>query len=206
MAKSVTDSFPACEELDTLNKKNQTLQKQRRLLREEVDEEDIALVVARWTGVPVTRMLESEMHKLTNMEERLKARVVGQDEAVTAVANAVRRSRSGISDPNRPIGTFMFLGPTGVGKTELAKAVAEFLFDDEKNLVRIDMSIHRNIPLHSSAPPDTSVPRRRTAHRSHPPAPYAVILFDEIEKAHPEVFNHAQILGEGRLTEDRAAL
>ena len=128
-----------------------------------MDEEDIALVVARWTGVPVTRMLESEMHKLTNMEERLKARVVGQDEAVTAVANAVRRSRSGISDPNRPIGTFMFLGPTGVGKTELAKAVAEFLFDDEKNLVRIDMSEYtENIPLHASSArrPDTSAMKK----------------------------------------------
>lgn len=194
------------KELDSLNQQIQQLQKERKLLKEEVDEEDVALVVSHWTGVPVTRMLESEMTKLSQMESRLHERVVGQDEAVSAISNAVRRSRSGIADPNRPIGSFIFLGPTGVGKTELAKAVAEFLFDDEKNLVRIDMSEYtekHSVARFIGAPPGyvgyeeggqlTEAIRKR---------PYAVILFDEIEKAHTEVFNlMLQILDEGRLTD-----
>jgi ATP-dependent Clp protease ATP-binding subunit ClpB len=178
----------------------------KKLLKEEVDEEDIAQVVARWTGIPVTRMLESETQKLTEMEDRLRRRVVGQDEAVAAVSNAVRRSRSGISDPNRPIGTFMFLGPTGVGKTELAKAVAAFLFDDEKSLVRIDMSEYmekHSVARLIGAPPGYvgygEGGQLTEAVRKHP---YSAILFDEIEKAHPEVFNLLlQVLDEGRLTD-----
>ena len=195
--------------IPSLQKELEGLKKQvheRKLLKEEVDEEDIAQVVARWTGVPVTRMLEGETQKLIQMEERLHKRVVGQDEAVAAVANAVRRSRSGIADPNRPIGTFMFLGPTGVGKTELAKAVAEFLFDDEKNLVRIDMSEYmekHSVARLIGAPPGyvgyEEGGQLTEAVRKHP---YCVILFDEIEKAHPEVFNLLlQVLDEGRLTD-----
>jgi ATP-dependent Clp protease ATP-binding subunit ClpB len=176
------------------------------LLKEEVDEEDIAQIVSRWTGIPVSRMLEGEIQKLIHMEERLHARVVGQDEAVEAVANAVRRSRSGLSDPNRPVGSFIFLGPTGVGKTELARALAEFLFDDEQALVRLDMSEYQEKHTVSrlvGAPPGyvgydeggqlTEAVRRR---------PYSVVLFDEIEKAHPDVFNVLlQILDDGRLTD-----
>ena len=194
------------KELEDLNKKIEQIEKQGKMLKEEVGDEDIAHVVARWTGVPVTRMLEGEMTKLSKMEERLHARVVGQEEAVTAIASAVRRSRSGISDPNRPIGSFIFLGPTGVGKTELAKAVAEFLFDDEKNMVRIDMSEYmekHSVARLIGAPPGYvgyEEGRQLTeAVRKHP---YCVILFDEIEKAHPEVFNLLlQILDEGRLTD-----
>src|SRR5205823_3347052 len=176
------------------------------LLKEEVDEEDIAQIVSRWTGIPVTRMLEGEIQKLIHMEERLHARVVGQDEAVEAVANAVRRSRSGLSDPNRPVGSFIFLGPTGVGKTELARALAEFLFDDEQALVRLDMSEYQEkhtVARMLGAPPGyvgydeggqlTEAVRRR---------PYSVVLFDEIEKAHSDVFNVLlQILDDGRLTD-----
>ncbi|HEX6349955.1 MAG TPA: ATP-dependent chaperone ClpB [Candidatus Dormibacteraeota bacterium] len=176
------------------------------LLKEEVDEEDIAQIVSRWTGIPVSRMLEGEIQKLIHMEERLHARVVGQEEAVEAVANAVRRSRSGLSDPNRPVGSFIFLGPTGVGKTELARALAEFLFDDEQALVRLDMSEYQEKHTVSrlvGAPPGyvgydeggqlTEAVRRR---------PYSVVLFDEIEKAHPDVFNVLlQILDDGRLTD-----
>src|SRR4029077_10726582 len=182
------------------------LQKDKRMLREEVDEEDIAQVVSKWTGVPVTRMLETEMQKLLKIEDRLHERVVGQDEAIDVVANAIRRSRSGLSDPNRPIGSFIFLGPTGVGKTELAKALAEFLFDDERNLLRIDMSEYmekHSVARLIGAPPGyvgfeeggqlTEAVRRR---------PYSVILFDEIEKAAAEVFNvFLQILDDGRLTD-----
>ena len=182
------------------------VQKEQQLLKEEVDADDIAEVVAKWTGIPVHRLKESETEKLLHIEERLKQRVVGQDEAISAVANAIRRARAGLSDPNRPIGSFIFLGPTGVGKTELAKALAEFLFDDERNLVRIDMSEYmerHTVARLIGAPPGyvgyeeggqlTEAIRRR---------PYSVILFDEIEKAHPEVFNVLlQLLDDGRLTD-----
>src|SRR2546429_560299 len=194
------------KELESKNGELVALQKEHRLLKEEVDEEDIAKIVSRWTGIPVQKMLEGEVQKLIKMEERLHARVVGQDEAVTAVANAVRRGRAGLSDPNRPIGSFIFLGPTGVGKTELARALAEFLFDDEHSLVRIDMSEYMERHAVSrliGAPPGyvgyeeggqlTEQVRRR---------PYAVILFDEIEKAHQDVFNILlQIMDDGRLTD-----
>ncbi len=176
------------------------------LLKQEVDADDIAEVVSKWTGIPVSRLMEGEVEKLIRMEERLHQRVVGQDEAIRAVANAVRRSRAGLSDPRRPIGSFLFLGPTGVGKTELARALAEFLFDDEDAMVRIDMSEYQERHTVSrliGAPPGyvgyeeggqlTEAVRRR---------PYAVVLFDEIEKAHPEVFNTLlQLLDEGRLTD-----
>ena len=176
------------------------------LLKEEIDEEDIAKIVAKWTGIPVSRMLEGEVQKLITMETRLHERVVGQDEAVRLVANAIRRNRAGLSDPNRPIGSFIFLGPTGVGKTELARALAEFLFDDEKSMVRIDMSEYmekHSVSRMIGAPPGyvgyeeggqlTEYVRRK---------PYSVVLFDEIEKAHPDVFNAMlQILEDGRLTD-----
>jgi ATP-dependent Clp protease ATP-binding subunit ClpB len=178
------------------------------MLKEEVDEEDVAEVVAKWTGVPVSKMLEGEMHKLVTMEERLRNRVIGQDEALTAVANAVRRARAGLQDPNRPVGSFIFLGPTGVGKTETARALAEFLFDDERAMVRLDMSEYMEkhaVARMIGAPPGyigyeeggqlTESVRRR---------PYSVILFDEIEKAHPDVFNILlQILDDGRLTDSK---
>jgi ATP-dependent Clp protease ATP-binding subunit ClpB len=194
------------KELEAKNGELVALQKEHRLLKEEVDEEDIAKIVSRWTGIPVQKMLEGEVQKLIKMEERLHARVVGQDEAVTAVANAVRRGRAGLSDPNRPIGSFIFLGPTGVGKTELARALAEFLFDDEQAMIRIDMSEYmekHTVARLVGAPPGyvgyeeggqlTEAVRRR---------PYSVILFDEIEKAHPDVFNILlQILEDGRLTD-----
>jgi ATP-dependent Clp protease ATP-binding subunit ClpB len=177
-----------------------------RMLKEEVDEEDVARIVSKWTGIPVSRMLESEVKKLITMEERLRQRVVGQDEALERVAHAIRRSRAGLSDPKRPIGSFIFLGPTGVGKTELARALAEFLFDDEHAMVRIDMSEYMEKHAVSrliGAPPGyvgyeeggqlTEQVRRR---------PYAIVLFDEIEKAHPEVFNvMLQIMDDGRLTD-----
>ncbi|NWF94160.1 MAG: ATP-dependent chaperone ClpB [Syntrophaceae bacterium] len=182
------------------------LQKSGKMLKEEVDEEDVAEVVSKWTGIPVSKMLEGEVEKLIRMEERLKQRVVGQDEAIIAVSNAVRRARAGLQDPNRPIGSFIFMGPTGVGKTELARALAEFLFDDEQAMVRIDMS--EFMEKHSvarliGAPPGyvgyeeggflTEAVRRR---------PYSIVLMDEIEKAHPEVFNILlQILDDGRLTD-----
>jgi ATP-dependent Clp protease ATP-binding subunit ClpB len=178
------------------------------LLKEEVTDEDVAEIVSKWTGIPVTRMMESEIQKLVRMEERLARRVIGQQEAVAAVSNAVRRSRAGLKDPARPIGSFIFLGPTGVGKTELARALAEFLFDDEQALVRIDMSEYMErhaVARLIGAPPGyvgydeggqlTEAIRRR---------PYAVVLFDEIEKAHPEVFNvMLQILDDGRLTDSK---
>ena len=177
-------------------------------LKEEVDEEDIAEVVAKWTGVPVSKMLEGEMQKLIQMEEKLRSRVIGQDEALEAVANAVRRARAGLQDPNRPVGSFIFLGPTGVGKTETARALAEFLFDDERSMVRLDMSEYMEkhaVARMIGAPPGyvgydeggqlTEAVRRR---------PYSVVLFDEIEKAHPDVFNVLlQILDDGRLTDSK---
>jgi ATP-dependent Clp protease ATP-binding subunit ClpB len=189
----------ATQELDVL-------QTSTRMLKEEVDAEDIAEVVAKWTGVPVTKLMEGEMQKLVHLEDLLHRRVIGQDAAVTATANAIRRSRAGLSDENRPIGSFMFLGPTGVGKTELARALAEFLFDDEKSLVRIDMSEYmekHSVSRLIGAPPGyigyeeggqlTESVRRR---------PYSVVLLDEIEKAHPEVFNVLlQLLDDGRLTD-----
>jgi ATP-dependent Clp protease ATP-binding subunit ClpB len=179
-----------------------------RMLKEEVDEEDIARIVSKWTGIPVSKMLEGEVKKLVTMEDRLRLRVVGQDEALERVANAIRRSRAGLSDPKRPIGSFIFLGPTGVGKTELARALAEFLFDDERALLRIDMSEYMEKHAVSrliGAPPGyvgyeeggqlTEQVRRR---------PYAVVLFDEIEKAHPDVFNVLlQIMDDGRLTDGK---
>jgi ATP-dependent Clp protease ATP-binding subunit ClpB len=176
------------------------------MLKEEVDAEDVAEVVAKWTGIPVAKMLEGDIQKLLKMEDRLKARVVGQDSAIHAVSNAVRRARAGLQDQNRPIGSFIFLGPTGVGKTELCRALAEFLFDDEQAMVRLDMS--EFMEKHSvsrliGAPPGyvgyeeggylTEAVRRR---------PYSVVLFDEIEKAHPDVFNALlQILEDGRMTD-----
>src|SRR5258708_2602935 len=164
-----------------------------RMLKEEVDEEDVARIVSKWTGIPVSKMLEGEVKKLINMEERLRLRVVGQDEALERVANAIRRSRAGLSDPKRPIGSFIFLGPTGVGKTELARALAEFLFDDEHAMVRIDMSEYMEKHAVSrliGAPPgyvgyDEGGQLTEQVRRH----PYAVVLFDEIEKAHPDVFN-----------------
>jgi ATP-dependent Clp protease ATP-binding subunit ClpB len=199
------------KKLEKLNKDLEQLQKSNRMLKEEVDEEDIAQVVSKWTGIPVSKMLETEMKKLLHIEERLKARVVGQDEAIDSVANAIRRSRSGLGDPNRPIGSFIFLGPTGVGKTELAKALAEDLFDDEKAMVRLDMSEYmekHSVARLIGAPPGyvgfeeggqlTEAVRRR---------PYSVILFDEIEKAAPDVFNvFLQILDDGRLTDGQGRL
>jgi ATP-dependent Clp protease ATP-binding subunit ClpB len=184
------------------------VQKNGRLLKEEVDEEDIAEVVSKWTGIPVHRLMESEAEKLLHMEERLKRRVVGQDHAIEIVANAVRRARAGLQDPNRPIASFIFVGPTGVGKTELAKALAEFLFDDERAMIRIDMSEYQerhSVARLIGAPPGyvgyeeggqlTEAVRRR---------PYSVVLFDEIEKAHPEVFNVLlQVLDDGRLTDGK---
>ena len=177
------------------------------MLKEEVDEEDIAEVVAKWTGIPVTRLLEGEIEKLVHMEERLHERVVGQDEAVRAVSEAVRRARAGLQDPNRPIGSFLFLGPTGVGKTELARALAEFLFDDERAMVRIDMSRVHGEAHRGAADRRAARLRRlrggRGAHRGGAAAARtAVILFDEIEKAHPEVLNVLlQLLDDGRLTD-----
>ncbi len=182
------------------------LQHSEQMLKEEVDEEDVAEIVAKWTGVPVSRLMEGEMQKLVRMEEVLHSRVIGQDAAVTAVANAIRRSRAGLSDPNRPIGSFLFLGPTGVGKTELARSLADFLFDDERAMVRIDMSEYmekHSVSRLVGAPPGyvgydeggqlTEAVRRR---------PYAVVLLDEVEKAHPDVFNVLlQLMDDGRLTD-----
>jgi len=184
------------------------LQKTQKMLKEEVDEEDIAEVVAKWTNIPVSRLMEGEIQKLIHMEERLHKRIVGQDEAITAVANAMRRARAGLQDPNRPLGSFIFLGPTGVGKTELARALAEFLFDDDQAMIRIDMSEYQEkhtVSRMIGAPPGyvgydeagqlTEAVRRR---------PYSVVLFDEIEKAHPEVLNVLlQLLDDGRLTDGK---
>jgi len=193
-------------ELEEENRRLQELQKDRAMLKEEVDDEDIAEVVSAWTGIPVSKLLEGEVEKLIRMEERLRRRVVGQEEALEKVSNAIRRARAGLQDPNRPIGSFLFLGPTGVGKTELARALAEFLFDDEKAMVRLDMSEYmerHTVSRLIGAPPGyvgyeeggqlTEAVRRR---------PYSVILLDEIEKAHGDVFNILlQILDDGRLTD-----
>jgi ATP-dependent Clp protease ATP-binding subunit ClpB len=194
------------KELEQEQQKLADTQKDKKMLKEEVDAEDVAEVVANWTGIPVSRMMESDVQKLIHMEDRLKQRVIGQDEGIQAVSSALRRARSGLQDPNRPIGSFIFLGPTGVGKTELARALAEFMFDSEQAMIRIDMS--EFMEKHSvarliGAPPGyvgydeggylTEAVRRR---------PYSVILFDEIEKAHPDVFNILlQILDDGRLTD-----
>jgi ATP-dependent Clp protease ATP-binding subunit ClpB len=179
-----------------------------RMLKEEVDEEDVARIVSKWTGIPLSKMLEGEVKKLINMEDRLRLRVIGQDEALERVSNAIRRSRAGLSDPKRPIGSFIFLGPTGVGKTELARALAEFLFDDERALVRIDMSEYMEKHAVSrliGAPPGyvgyEEGGQLTEQVRRHP---YAVVLFDEIEKAHPDVFNILlQIMDDGRLTDGK---
>ncbi len=199
--------IPALDrELETKTARLKRLQRSRRILKEEVVEEDIAEIVARWTGIPVARMLESEAEKLSRMESVLKERVVGQDEAVEKIANAVKRSRAGIADPNRPVGSFIFLGSTGVGKTELAKALAQFMFDDEKALIRVDMSEYmekHSVSKVIGAPPgyvgheESGNLSEIVRHR-----PYSVVLFDEIEKAHPDVFNILlQVLDDGRLTD-----
>jgi ATP-dependent Clp protease ATP-binding subunit ClpB len=194
-----------------LEKENQNLEKlqgSRKMLKEEVDSEDIAEVVAKWTGIPVSRLMEGEKEKLLRMEERLERRVVGQKKGILAVANAVRRARSGLQDPNRPIGSFIFMGPTGVGKTELARALAEFLFDDEQYMIRLDMSEYmekHSVARLIGAPPGyvgyEEGGQLTEAVRRHP---YSVVLFDEIEKAHPDVFNALlQILDDGRMTDGK---
>jgi ATP-dependent Clp protease ATP-binding subunit ClpB len=196
------------KQLASENEKLAAIQAKQRMLKEEVDAEDVAEVVAKWTGIPVSRLLEGEMQKLLHVEDRLRERVVGQDEALLLVANAVRRARAGLGDPRRPIGSFLFMGPTGVGKTELARALAEFLFNDEHAMVRLDMSEYmekHTVARLIGAPPGyvgydeggqlTEAVRRR---------PYAVVLFDEIEKAHPDVFNALlQVLDDGRLTDGK---
>ena len=188
------------------NKKLADLQKEKKMLKEEVEEEDIAKIVSEWRGIPLARLLEGEREKLTKMEERIETRIVGQNEAVHFVCNAIRRARTNLQDPNRPLGSFIFLGPTGVGKTELAKALAEFLFDDEQAMTRLDMSEYmekHTVSRLIGAPPgyvgyeeggQLTEPIRRK--------PYTVLLFDEIEKAHSDVFNVLlQILDDGRLTD-----
>lgn len=194
--------------IDAQTVKLSEIQKDNKMLKEEVDADDIAEIVSKWTGIPVTRMLESERQKLVHMEENLQKRVIGQEDAVAAVSNAIRRSRAGLQDENKPIGSFIFLGTTGVGKTELARALAEFLFDDEKAIVRIDMSEYMekfSVSRLIGAPPGyvgyeeggqlTEAVRRK---------PYCVVLLDEIEKAHPDVFNILlQVLDEGRLTDSQ---
>ncbi|MGC9341284.1 MAG: AAA family ATPase, partial [Bacteroidales bacterium] len=196
------------QNIEKLNEQLQKEQSQKALIKEEISDEDIAEIVSRWTGIPVNRMLQSEKEKLLHLEEELHRRVVGQDEAITAVADAVRRSRAGLQDEKRPIGTFIFLGTTGVGKTELARALAEFLFDDEGLMTRIDMSEYQerhSVSRLIGAPPGyvgydeggqlTEAVRRK---------PYSVVLLDEIEKAHPDVFNILlQVLDEGRLTDNK---
>ncbi len=209
VAEIIYGHIPQLEkELAKKNEELAEIQKGKRFLKEEVDAEDIAEIISKWTGIPVKRLLETEREKLLRVEERLHERVVGQDHAISAIANAIRRARAGLKDPNRPIGSFLFIGPTGVGKTELAKALAEFMFDTEKALIRIDMSEYmekHSVARLIGAPPGyvgyeeggqlTEAVRRR---------PYSVILFDEIEKAHPEVFNILlQVLDDGRLTDGK---
>lgn len=196
------------KELDSKNKKLRSLQRSRKILNEEVKEEDIAEIVSRWTGVPVNRMLEEESKKLSRIEDELKSRIIGQDDAIVKISDAIKRSRVGIADPNRPIGSFMFLGPTGVGKTELTKALAEFIFNDEKALIRVDMSEYmekHSVSKMIGAPAgyvgydEGGQLTEQVRHR-----PYSVILFDEIEKAHPEVFNILlQVLDSGHLTDSK---
>src|SRR5205823_6271720 len=195
-------------EIGETEKRLADVQKNAKYLKQEVDADDIAEIVSKWTGIPVSKMLESERVRLTRLEDELARRVIGQPEALAAVANAVRRARAGLQDPNRPTGSFIFLGSTGVGKTETARALAEFLFDDEKALVRLDMSEYMEkhaVARMIGAPPGyvgyqdggqlTEAIRRR---------PYSVVLFDEIEKAHPDVFNVLlQILDDGRLTDSQ---
>ncbi len=196
------------KKVEELQERLREVQKDRAFIKEEVDEEDIAKIVSKWTGIPVSKLMETEREKLLKMEERLRKRVIGQDEAIVAISNAIRRARAGLQDPNRPIGSFMFLGPTGVGKTELAKALAEFLFDDERALIRLDMSEYmekHSVSRLIGAPPGyvgyeeggqlTEAVRRK---------PYSVILLDEVEKAHPDVFNVLlQVLDDGRLTDGK---
>jgi len=212
LAKAAELKYGTLIELEkTLHEENERLeelQSGQKMLKEEVDSEDIAEVVAKWTGIPVSRMMEGEKEKLLKMEDRLEQRVVGQEKAIVAVANAVRRARSGLQDPNRPIGSFIFMGPTGVGKTELARALAEFLFDDEQYMVRIDMSEYmekHSVARLIGAPPGYVGYEEggylTEAIRRHP---YSVVLFDEIEKAHPDVFNVLlQILDDGRMTDGK---
>ncbi len=209
VAEIIYGLIPQLEkELAQKNEKLSEVQKGKRFLKEEVDAEDIAEIISKWTGIPVKRLLESEREKLLKIEDRLRERVVGQDHAISAIANAIRRARAGLKDPNRPIGSFLFIGPTGVGKTELAKALAEFMFDTEKALIRLDMSEYmekHSVSRLIGAPPGyvgyeeggqlTEAVRRK---------PYSVILLDEIEKAHPEVFNILlQVLDDGRLTDGK---
>jgi len=204
--------IPSLEkDLDNKMKRLKKLQSSRRILKEEITENDIATIVSKWTGIPVTRMLEEEADKLNRMDEELGKRIVGQKDAVQKVADTIKRSRAGIADPNRPIGSFLFLGPTGVGKTELTKALAEFMFDDDKALIRVDMS--EFMEKHSvskliGAPAgyvgydEGGNLTEQIRHR-----PYSVVLFDEIEKAHPEVFNILlQVLDNGRLTDSKGRL
>ena len=194
------------KQLEEENRRLAESQSRGKLLKEEVDEEDIAEIVSKWTGIPVAKMLEGEVQKLLHIEENLSRRVVGQDEAISAVANAVRRARAGIQDPNRPLGSFIFMGPTGVGKTELAKALAEFLFDDEQAMIRIDMSEfmekHSVAKLIGAPPGYVGYEEGGHLTESIRRRPYSVLLFDEIEKAHPDVFNILlQLLDDGRLTD-----
>ncbi len=212
VAKIIYGELPQAEkEFKAFEKKHLEKQKGEKFIKEAVDEEDIAGVVSRWTGIPVSKMLESEVQKLSKIEEILSKRVVGQEEAIKAVANALRRARAGLAEEDKPLGSFMFLGPTGVGKTELARALSEFMFNDEKALIRIDMSEYRE--RHSTARLIGSPPgyvgyeeggqlTETVRHR-----PYSLILFDEIEKAHPEVFNILlQVLDNGRLTDGKGKL
>ena len=209
VAEIMYGKIPVTEKrLAAENRKLARVQKKHRILREEVNDEDIAQVVAKWTGVPVTRMLEVETHKLARIEEHLKKRVKGQDEAIEKIAHAIRRSRVGIGDPNKPIGSFMFLGPTGVGKTELTKALTEFMFDDERSLIRVDMSEfmekHSISKLIGSPPGYVGHEEAGGFTESVRHRPYSVILFDEVEKAHPDVFNVLlQVLDDGRLTDGK---